>query len=238
MLSKKEFFRLSKSMYATNFNENMIILDTTEDRYLILNEESSKTIKKLLTSTKLRFSKIEQDTIKELIRFKLITRFNKFVPSSNCYFYEEKKMGVVNLDWRMIYGNLNRKVPLRLFIEAYATLIHVYLINKKKKLWGIINKINNYSKKIHFKKESTKLLNELCIALDKACFLFPQQTKCLVWSATLTFMLLRRGIKADFRIGVQNYPFLAHAWVEINGLVIADDKNLSDDLSVIFSSLR
>jgi hypothetical protein len=34
-------------------------------------------------------------------------------------------------------------------------------------------------------------------------------------------------------IGVQNYPFMAHAWVESNGKIIGDDSRLRENLAII-----
>jgi hypothetical protein len=38
----------------------------------------------------------------------------------------------------------------------------------------------------------------------------------------LFYVLRRAGVSAEFRIGVQPYPFLAHAWVEYLGQPIND----------------
>lgn len=36
-----------------------------------------------------------------------------------------------------------------------------------------------------------------------------------------------------FKIGVQKYDFLSHAWLEIDGKVVGDDNNIRDHLKVI-----
>ncbi len=46
---------------------------------------------------------------------------------------------------------------------------------------------------------------------------FPGRALCLEQSLTLWTLLRRRGIDADLRLGVQPYPFGAHAWVEHRG---------------------
>jgi len=46
---------------------------------------------------------------------------------------------------------------------------------------------------------------------------FPGRALCLEQSVTLWLLLRRRGIDADLRLGVQPYPFGAHAWVEHRG---------------------
>ena len=46
---------------------------------------------------------------------------------------------------------------------------------------------------------------------------FPGRALCLEQSVTLWTLLRRRGIDAELRLGVQPYPFGAHAWVEHRG---------------------
>ena len=46
---------------------------------------------------------------------------------------------------------------------------------------------------------------------------FPGRALCLEQSLTLYVCLRRAGIGAELRIGVQPYPFAAHAWVEYRG---------------------
>ncbi len=46
---------------------------------------------------------------------------------------------------------------------------------------------------------------------------FPGRALCLEQSLALWLLLRRRGIEADLRLGVQPYPFGAHAWVEHRG---------------------
>jgi Transglutaminase-like superfamily len=52
----------------------------------------------------------------------------------------------------------------------------------------------------------------------------PFRTNCLEQSLTLWWLLRRRGIPADLRIGVRKDAgsFEAHAWVETNGTVLGE----------------
>lgn len=51
---------------------------------------------------------------------------------------------------------------------------------------------------------------------------------CLAQSLTLWFLLRRRGIAADLRLGVRTVTgqFQAHAWVEVGGVVLNDDPDV------------
>lgn len=61
---------------------------------------------------------------------------------------------------------------------------------------------------------------EYAIALGAA--LYPGQAACLERSLLLYWWLRRAGVEVQFRMGVQMYPFLAHAWVEHDGRPIND----------------
>jgi hypothetical protein len=56
-----------------------------------------------------------------------------------------------------------------------------------------------------------------------AAAFFPGRAICLEQSLTLYVLLRRRGVPAQLRLGVQPYPFNAHAWVELAGQPVNED---------------
>jgi hypothetical protein len=58
---------------------------------------------------------------------------------------------------------------------------------------------------------------ETARAVATAAAFFPGRAVCLEQSIALYLLLRRRGFHAALRIGVQPYPFQAHAWVELDG---------------------
>jgi hypothetical protein len=58
---------------------------------------------------------------------------------------------------------------------------------------------------------------------------------CLPRSLALFGFLRRLGIPAEHRIGVQMFPFFAHAWVECGGKVVHDDPSVRRRFAVIAS---
>lgn len=55
-----------------------------------------------------------------------------------------------------------------------------------------------------------------------AAALFPCRALCLEQSLTLYALLRRSAVPARLRLGIQAYPFAAHAWVETNGEPLND----------------
>lgn len=61
----------------------------------------------------------------------------------------------------------------------------------------------------------------------------PLKFKCLEFSIALSFLLIRYGCSFKFKIGVQRYDFLSHAWIEIDGEVLCDIPELASQMPVI-----
>lgn len=59
-------------------------------------------------------------------------------------------------------------------------------------------------------------------SVAKAAALFPGRALCLEQSLTLYTLLRRSSVPARLRLGIQSYPFAAHAWVEAGGAPLND----------------
>lgn len=67
----------------------------------------------------------------------------------------------------------------------------------------------------------------------KATAFYPGRSLCLE-QAIVGFVLLRRGgLAVDLRLGVQPYPFSAHAWVELNGVPITESPEVVSGYSLM-----
>jgi hypothetical protein len=70
--------------------------------------------------------------------------------------------------------------------------------------------------------DASTVIGQICTAVDTACVLHPKQALCLQRSAVTACLLKIHGIPARLAIGVRPMPFLAHAWVEVNGSIVND----------------
>jgi hypothetical protein len=75
--------------------------------------------------------------------------------------------------------------------------------------------------------------SEVCRAVDIACVLYLKEVPCLQRSAAVVRLLRKRGVHAELVIGVQQWPFRAHAWAEIGGQVVNDKPHVIGDFVVI-----
>lgn len=69
--------------------------------------------------------------------------------------------------------------------------------------------------------------------VERACVWHPKQKLCLQKSAVATCLLRSLGVPAQMVIGVHKMPFYGHSWVEVDGTVVNDHKNVQTFFHVI-----
>jgi len=75
--------------------------------------------------------------------------------------------------------------------------------------------------------------DQICHAIDVAAALYFKNVLCLQRSAAAARLLKRYGFRAEMVIGVQQLPFLAHAWVEVACRVVNDKPYVTEIYSVL-----
>lgn len=61
-------------------------------------------------------------------------------------------------------------------------------------------------------------------AVKKACRMLLKQEYCLPKALAAYRMLRRRGVPVDFSIGIQPFPFVAHAWLELGDTILDEQE--------------
>jgi hypothetical protein len=75
--------------------------------------------------------------------------------------------------------------------------------------------------------------DQICHAIDVAAALYFKNVLCLQRSAAAACLLKKYGFRSEMVIGVQQLPFLAHAWVEVAGRVVNDKPYMAEIYSVL-----
>ncbi len=74
---------------------------------------------------------------------------------------------------------------------------------------------------------------QVCGAVRRATAYYLKHARCLQRSATVTLLLRLLGTPAEMVIGIQKVPFQAHAWVELDGMVVNDRPIVQKNLVVL-----
>lgn len=243
-------FSLPKDIYATEFDDAVIILHVANDQYLSLIDDAVSYFK-LILETPCSLSEAnnympcdknwDDEAIKSLnnwiqdfIEQGLIvvadsSNRKKIYPAARVpgglreYQWDTKK------DWTTF-----KKTSYPSALKALWTLKNVNRAIKKKGMRGLFDLINKTTKKPQKMVHSLAKIKHISAAVDSATKLYPKKTYCLGWASTFVIEARRAGIDCSLIIGIQTNPFYAHAWAQLSdGTVINDDAQVGQVLSVI-----
>lgn len=77
------------------------------------------------------------------------------------------------------------------------------------------------------------MVARVCTAINYACAWYPKRVLCLQRSAVTTCLLRSCGIPASLVMGAQILPFRAHAWTEVDGVVINEQRPLRMSYAIL-----
>ncbi|MCX5544047.1 lasso peptide biosynthesis B2 protein [Paraburkholderia sp. CNPSo 3076] len=189
------------------FDDQLIGLDIAHDRYIVLPPDQSRTfIAKHLAISACRYD------------------------AQTCA--PPQLSGVPVNCWKLSPGQVRNRLNIIESAILFTTLHKVHETSRNHRLSGLLQLIE--SERIQRKnKRIIRNENDLAASLNLTCFLYPVKTKCLEWACTLIIAGYRYGLDMKLVIGIQNRPFFAHAWAELDGRVVGDDPARRRQLAVI-----
>ena len=105
---------------------------------------------------------------------------------------------------------------LALFIYDIVLMCgHFKAMYRTVKRWKVANRVAGQN-----------TIDRVCTAVNYACAWYPKQALCLQRSFAITYLLRKCGVPAQMVLGAQKLPFLAHAWVEVEGRPINERSNV------------
>ena len=239
------YIHFNSHIYVTFFQDEAIILDLRNDCYQIYPESSAFMIKKLFSTKfpKNNFQckvRIENDS-SDFADFVNTLLSNKVIKEnflSNPYHYQIDEnhsiVGVPNIDWKLPLNYRPASYVKKSTLKSLLTLSYVHAIMRFHGFYSAIQLLKStHQKSLLYKVPSQESIQALIQSVNSACMLFPIRTKCLEWALTVALLALKQNWKFNLVTGVQNYPFLAHAWVECNNQVIGDMQELRTDMARI-----
>jgi hypothetical protein len=111
-----------------------------------------------------------------------------------------------------------------LFLQALfglAAFDLVLLLGKFRTVHRIIRRW-----KVADKKVADDTVDRVIEAANLACMLYPKQALCFQRSCISVCLLRNQGVRADLVLGAQQFPFQAHAWVEVDGQAVNERSNV------------
>jgi hypothetical protein len=118
-----------------------------------------------------------------------------------------------------------------LVLKAYLKLMYFDLYLARGNFAALYDRVRNYS--IGLPTDAPNAVEKICAAVDMACIWYWKEALCLQRSAATACLLKQHGIVAQLVIGAQQMPFKAHAWVEVEGLVVNDKPYTPDMYGVL-----
>jgi hypothetical protein len=120
---------------------------------------------------------------------------------------------------------------MRIACRSYLELLSLEYALLRKDFSAIYDRVRNTP--VHPLRRRTIMPEQISQSVDLAAIFYFKPVLCLQRSAATTCLLKKYGFPAEMVIGVQQFPFLAHAWVEINGRIINDKPYVSEIYSVL-----
>jgi Transglutaminase-like superfamily len=118
-----------------------------------------------------------------------------------------------------------------LVMRAYLRLIQFDLYLARGNFKALYEKVRVYP--IRKRLVPVNGVEQICTAVDMACIWYWKEVLCLQRSAATACVLRRYGVPAQMMIGVQQIPFKAHAWVEVDGRVVNDKPYMREMYAVL-----
>jgi hypothetical protein len=118
-----------------------------------------------------------------------------------------------------------------LVLKAYLKLIHFDLYLARGDFAALHHKVRSYP--VEEATPAPDSVECVCSAVDMACMWYWKEALCLQRSAATSCLLKSQGIRAQMVIGVQQLPFKAHAWVEVDGRVVNDKPYVPEMYAVL-----
>lgn len=247
------YFHISNNVRLTSYGDSLILLDLQKNQYIIFPEAVANNVRNILktkfeqtSSGYVPIKKVRQNGITDFKSEDLIETLQYFlkegyvckkhcIGSDAVNLEPNLKTGASNIDWKINHRDLGFKCGTSEFLMSYWTLIKVSFISYFFSFEHLVNTIRPKHKSCEYVDPSKEQENSIAYELNVACFYFPFRIKCLEWAVAYVKLGHSKGFKCNLQIGVQNMPFMAHAWVQTVNGVVSDDPNLPKNLAVILS---
>ncbi len=212
-------------------HDQLVIFDERKDSFSILS--------KLQTTTLIVGSKCGEQyrtLYDQLLSLNIITQQNGL--SQTLRKAEDNYAGIDNYTWRANERIRSKNVRPLSVLRACLDLVRLKSKLKRYGFEAILNDMR-VSKQNLIKPASAlpfSALENYANDIYTASIILPFKIKCLESSICIFNHAIKSGKPCDFIIGIQLFNFLSHDWIEADGQVVADKKDLSTKLPIILKT--
>ena len=239
---------LEKGVYIAYFDGEFVLLDLNKDKYLGLDATASKMLAKLLgveslsekwvNPSNVSVESQKHKTFESLRSLGLVGQRQVTATPKLHIEVPEEAGGLTICDWRPHQSPLSvlsKRPSIWRILEALRMIAQANWILTRRRLRGLVEHIQRkvMNGQYSSRKSSLNSIANLHEAVQQARIWYPRKVDCLVGSGALLLMMLKRGVGGNLVVGVQKYPFYAHAWVEYCNTVVNDAEEAKRRLSVI-----
>jgi hypothetical protein len=117
-----------------------------------------------------------------------------------------------------------KRLSLLLFWKAFIGLLVFDLLRLGKNFTKIHLSVHGWP--VYRQPAGNDVVELVCQAVNYACVWYPKRVMCLQRSAVTTCLLRSCGLAAEMVLGAQKAPFEAHAWTEVGGKPIDEQRDV------------
>lgn len=219
------FYNFSSHIYHVIADGRFIFLDAKHDRYVFVDKNNMDIFLEALCVPD--FTGQDEPVIAAAIQKKVV------VPAAQPQRLNEiaaMPQGIGLHRW-----NLPEESSLRLaWTEALPilkTYVAIRFSMRSQGLQTVLQKVAAHLRSTNKTRVCDKAETEdICRKIRQAGLYLPFRTACLECALVSAVLLSRRSIPVELRIGIQLDPFLAHAWINVDGQVMLDKPDLNQSM--------
>jgi Transglutaminase-like superfamily len=226
-------------VYFARYDGEVVVLDARADRYFCAGPKASRAILSALEPANVARPRDVDAALTQLVDGGFLVPAEADTAPRNL---TEPRVagGLAVCAWqpdRSSYLDSKRAVPA--WRDVAAAVSHLWRTDclRRRGMSALLHSLRRQCAARDFapgaRRDPQPRLGALLEAHVMARMIYPRRIECLVGSSALAWHGWRTGMPVRFVIGVQKYPFYAHAWVELGETVVNDIQETRDRLAII-----
>jgi hypothetical protein len=113
-------------------------------------------------------------------------------------------------------------LPRTLVAWGVAALLDVVL--RAGEMRAVVWLVSRLRPRERDREDNVRRARDVVAPIERALLFYPRQIRCFHSAATATALLRMNRVPCELVVGVRRIPFMAHAWVEVDGRVVMNEE--------------